>query len=96
MISLSMRGFTATLAIGVTLPSRSMRTGTFFLTACATSTVTAAALPLPFGSLRNRALRGPIAAHGGKAAREGQRRSHPNQQDPSVHTYVGPALRRVS
>ena len=33
-----MRGLTATLAIGVTLPSASMRTGTIFLTAVATST----------------------------------------------------------
>src|SRR6516162_4968462 len=37
----STRVLTATLAIGVTVPSRSIRTGTFFLTAVTTSTGTA-------------------------------------------------------
>ena len=41
MISVSTRGFTATLAIGVTEPRASIRTGTIFFSASATSTGTA-------------------------------------------------------
>jgi hypothetical protein len=41
MISLSTRGLIATLAIGVTDPSASIRTGTTFLVAVTTSTGTA-------------------------------------------------------
>ena len=39
---------------------------------------------------------GSKAAHGGIAAREGERRGHPDQQDPSLHSNVGPALRPAS
>ena len=73
MIAVSTRALMATLAIGVTLPSASSRTGTFLRSALATSTgTTAAGLALCLAPCR----RAPESAGKHGNANQGERR-HP-------------------
>ena len=72
MIAVSTRALMATLAIGVTLPSDSMRTGTALRSAVATSTGTTLGRRLRARS----AIAGPQAADKQDNANQGERR-HP-------------------
>ena len=72
VIAVSTRALMATLAIGVTVPSASMRTGTVLRTAVATSTGTTRAAPCE----RRGAVAGPHAAGKHSNADQGERR-HP-------------------
>ena len=90
MISLSTRGLMATLAMVVTVPSASSRTGTDFLTALATVTPTTALVAT--GRLRRSLLRRRAVPEKHGNSGKDEPRSHPHNQRSFLHRRaVGPA-----
>ncbi len=84
MISLSMRGLMATLAMVVTVPSASSRIGTDFLTALATATGTVA-LAIAAGACAAAFCGGRAIPEKYSNARKGEHRSHPHDQRSFLH-----------